>query len=110
MLVIIFALIGFIEIILGIPLLLEKIKPNRFYGFRTSKIMSNKDIWYKSNKYLGRNFIIIIIGIILIAVSLFLLISANGFSIQEITYIELFLTLIPINIVLIRGVAYLKKL
>ena len=44
MLVIIFALIGFIEIILGIPLLLEKIKPNRFYGFRTSKIMSNKDI------------------------------------------------------------------
>jgi len=107
-LVIIFVIAGFMEVILGMPLLLEKIKPNWFYGFRTPKTMSNKEIWYKSNKYLGRDFIII--GIILIVGSLFLLTPVNGFSIEEIAYIELFLTLIPIIIVLIRGFAYLKKL
>ena len=65
-LIIIFVLAGFMEVILGKSMLLGKIKPNWFYGFRTSKTMSNKEIWYKSNKYFGRN--LIIIGIILIAV------------------------------------------
>ena len=107
-LIIIFVLAGFMEVILGMPLLLEKIKPNWFYGFRTPKTMSNKEIWYKSNKYLGRDFIII--GIILIIGSLFLLLPGISFSLAEIAYIELFLTLIPIIIVLIRGFVYLKKL
>jgi len=107
-LILIFVLAGFMEVILGFPLLFEKIKPNWFYGFRTPKTMSNKDIWYKSNKYLGRDFIIA--GIILIIGSLFLLIPSNGFSIEEIAYIELFLTILPIIVVLIRGFVYLKKL
>jgi len=107
-LILIFILAGSMEIILGLPLLFEKIKPNWIYGFRTSKTMSDKDIWYKSNKYLGRDFIII--GIFLIIGSSFLLLPGFNFSLEEIAYIELFLTLIPIIFVLIRGFSYLKKL
>lgn len=72
-----FILIGIIEIILGIPLLLEKIKPNRLYGFRIAKTLSSDEIWYKSNKYVGRDFIVT--GIIVILGSLFLLVFKTGF-------------------------------
>ena len=57
--------------------------------------MSNKEIWYKSNKYLGRDFIIA--GIILIIGSLFLLIPSNGFSIEEMVGIHLFPFVFPIT-------------
>ena len=52
----VFIFVGMLEIIMGIPLLLEKIKPNALYGFRTPKTRSSDEIWYKVNKYVGRDF------------------------------------------------------
>jgi len=37
--------------------LLCKIKPNWLYGFRLPKTLSDEDICYKTNKYVGRDFI-----------------------------------------------------
>ena len=45
LLVIIFILVGIIEIVLVIPLMFRKIGLNKFYGFRLEKTLSNKDIW-----------------------------------------------------------------
>lgn len=42
-----------IIIAISIPLILEKVKPNRVYGFRTQKTLSNEIIWYQANKFLG---------------------------------------------------------
>ena len=104
----IFLSAGFIEIILGIPLLLEKIKPNWFYGFRTPKTMSNKEIWYKANKYAARD--LIIIGCIAVIGSLFLLFLRDSFSVETIAYTGVFLLAIPLIIMIIRGFVYLNKL
>jgi len=98
---------GMIEIILGIPLLFEKIKPNKLYGFRVKKTLSDENIWYKSNRYVGRDFIIT--GIILVMSSLYLLIFQMDFSILELTIISLILTLVPIFLILFRAFSYLKK-
>jgi uncharacterized membrane protein len=108
LIIILYTLVGILEIILGIPLLLEKIKPNWFYGFRLPKTMSSKDIWYKSNKYVGRDFIIT--GIIVTLGSLFLLMIRNNMSLNLIVLIGSFLVLITIILVLIRSLIYLKKL
>ncbi|MBN1798775.1 MAG: SdpI family protein, partial [Spirochaetales bacterium] len=35
---------------LAIPLILEKIKPNMWYGFKTKKTLSDEKIWYPANK------------------------------------------------------------
>ena len=56
-LIVIYIIVGFLEIILGLPFLLGKIKPNWLYGFRLPKTLSDEDICYKTNKYVGRDFI-----------------------------------------------------
>ncbi len=43
--------IGFLLLVLGISLILEKVKPNHAYGFRTKKTLAHKKIWYQANKY-----------------------------------------------------------
>jgi hypothetical protein len=50
-----FLLEGFLFIGLGIPLALHKISPNRLYGFRTSKTLANREVWYTVNRSCGRD-------------------------------------------------------
>jgi len=43
---------------LSIPMLLRRVKPNRWYGFRTPKTLSNDKIWYESNGYSGKRLLV----------------------------------------------------
>jgi uncharacterized membrane protein len=60
-----FVFLGVLSIILGIPLSLSKIKPNGVYGFRTSKTLSDPQIWYAVNRIGGIDFCISGIAVIL---------------------------------------------
>jgi uncharacterized membrane protein len=91
-------------------LLYGKIGPNWFYGFRTRKTLSDREIWYKANKYMAKDFIIL----------------GSLFALYNLVFIILFLTpiddaaVIPVSgIVLftagavfaaVRGLFYLRKL
>ncbi len=33
----------------GLPMTLELVPPNRFYGFRTSQTLASPDLWYSAN-------------------------------------------------------------
>ena len=46
-------LIPLIIIALAVPLILEKVPRNAFYGFRTPFTMSSDEIWYYANKISG---------------------------------------------------------
>jgi len=39
--------------ILGVPLLLDWVPPNRFYGFRTSATLASPQLWYDVNRATG---------------------------------------------------------
>jgi uncharacterized membrane protein len=106
--IIMFTTVGMLEIIMGIPLMFEKIKPNWLYGFRLPSTVSNKGVWYPVNRYVGRGFVFA--GIIVILSNLFLYMSDLNLTILEKTLVLLFLTLIPIIIIIIAGLVYLKKL
>jgi uncharacterized membrane protein len=45
-------------ILIAIPLSLRKVPPNPVYGFRTRTTLVDENIWYESNAYFGRNFVI----------------------------------------------------
>lgn len=45
---------GFLVIAAAIPFIQRRVKPNPWSGFRTSKTLSNPDIWYAANAYSGR--------------------------------------------------------
>lgn len=49
-----YIVLGILTIILALPLITRKIKPNWLYGFRTPTTLANADLWYDINAYFGR--------------------------------------------------------
>ncbi len=45
--------LGLLLAVLAVPLILAKVKPNRWYGFRTAAALSREDVWYAANKRAG---------------------------------------------------------
>ena len=45
-------------IVLAIPLMLRKVPPNVFYGYRTRATLTNEALWYEVNAHFGRGFLI----------------------------------------------------
>lgn len=103
-----FTFLSILLIIVSIPLILNKIPPNLYYGFRLKKTLSNEEIWYKANKYGGKS---------LLAASLFTLIGclilfldkgrlfSDGASIFSFV-----LLMVPIQISILLTLRYIKKL
>jgi len=101
-----FIIIGLILIILSLPLLYKKIRPNYFYGFRMKKTLENKEIWYKANQFMSKD--MLIAGfIILITSFIFFFIET---SITNLIIFELIILITSVNWVIIRAFLYLKRL
>ena len=46
--------IGILMVVLAIPMILQKVRPNLWYGFRTRKTLSDERVWYPANRYAGK--------------------------------------------------------
>ena len=55
---VLFALIGAMNVVIGVPLAKRRVGPNRWYGFRTRKTFSDPAIWYEANRILGIDLIV----------------------------------------------------
>ena len=49
-----YVLFGLLLAGLSVPLLLDKVAPNGWYGFRVPSTLYNVDLWYKVNRYMAR--------------------------------------------------------
>ncbi len=76
-----FAGIGLLFIILGIPMTLRMVKPNPIYGVRTPKCMRDERVWYEANAYCGK--LIIVAG----ALTLITAIILHFTGISEFAYV-----------------------
>jgi hypothetical protein len=52
-LLVLFVAIGLLPVGASVPLMRRWVKPNRWYGVRTPKTMSNERMWYDANAYAG---------------------------------------------------------
>ena len=74
---------GMLIVLLAIPMILGKIRPNRLYGFRTRKTLSDPDIWYLANRAAGSAMVVAGLAMMIVAGCLMLLwkdISLNALS------------------------------
>jgi uncharacterized membrane protein len=108
---VVFIFCGLLFIGLAIPMILRKIPPNPYYGWRTPKAYSSNRIWYQINWYTGRD--ILVMGVVQVIYNLALL----GFRTQvdEVFYQmflpgNLFILIGGTIIMMIRGFLYLRKL
>jgi uncharacterized membrane protein len=49
---------GVLMAALAIPMILQRVRPNMWYGFRTRKTLSDERIWYPANRYAGQALLI----------------------------------------------------
>lgn len=57
-------------IVVELPLAMNLIKPNHFYGFRVYRTLSDERVWYLVNSYAGKGSILTAIVTIILAVLL----------------------------------------
>ena len=100
--------VGLVFIGLAIPHIKEKIPPNKWCGFRTKKTLSDKEIWYKANKYMGKELLKAGCAIIAMALLLFIFKSRLPAKYGEIVF--LVIITIPVAITLVKCLLYLRKL
>jgi len=106
--------IGILIIILSIPMILQKVKPNAWYGFRTRKTQSDEGIWYPANQYAGRA--LLFAGSVMVVGALVLYWIANSAEYGVVPNDPLFPVLVlvllsvPIVACAIASFVYLKSL
>lgn len=93
---------------LSIPLVLEKIKPNWWYGFRTKKTLSDPKIWYPANKYSGK--LMLIAGLITLIGLIVIMLFRNSLCIGTLNILGWIVAFVPITVAVILSFVYLKKL
>lgn len=75
-----FIVLSAFSILEGLPLAMNRIKPNHLYGVRVRKTLSNERIWYLANSYFGTR--ITLTGII----SFVLAVVLNLMTMSAVTY------------------------
>ena len=106
--VLLFAFIGLLFIVLGIPLKQGAVPPNYFYGFRTRKTLSDKEVWYAINRVTGID--MIGAGVAIVATSLVLLAIRNWISLDAVVFILLAVMIISFGYMAIHGFSLLRQM
>jgi uncharacterized membrane protein len=69
-LIMLFVATGLLMVILAVPMIKGRVKPNGWYGFRIRATLDDPDIWYPANAYAGR--LLFWLGVFTIVASLLL--------------------------------------
>src|SRR6185295_16009053 len=94
-----FALVGILFAGLSIPLIKNRVPPNRYYGFRTAKTLSDPEIWYKVNHLSGND--LCLAGVLITISSLMMLLIAQAWKREYVA-----LTLLSVMVFSLTGVAW----
>ncbi len=103
-----FAAVGLMFIGMSVPLILERVPPNRTYGFRTRKTLSDPKIWYAANRTSGHD--LLVAGAIITASSIGMLFFGRGLKPEHVAFTLLAVMVSSLTGALIRDYRALKKL
>ena len=102
-----FVFVGVLMIALAIPLMPGRVKPNSWYGFRTTRTLQDPDIWYPVNAYAGKWLLAYGLVVALVGVLLFF---APGLSEDDYAMLMSLILLVGILLVMLFGWRYSRKL
>jgi uncharacterized membrane protein len=103
-----FALTGILFIGLGIPLMLNVVPPNRFYGFRTPRTLRDPKIWYAVNRIQGND--LFLAGALVTISSVIMSFLAQGWSREQIGITLFFIMVFSLIGVALHGLIVLRRM
>ncbi|HSJ55499.1 MAG TPA: SdpI family protein [Anaerolineae bacterium] len=92
---------------LAVPLILQKIGPNIFYGFRLPRAFESRETWFAVNKYGGRLLLRVAVLLVLAAVIFYLI---PGLSLDDYALLTASVVLVAMVIVVVLTLLYLRSL
>jgi len=101
---------GVLIIILAIPMILQRVRPNGWYGFRTRKTLSDEKIWYSANEYAGKA--LLLAGAVIVVASLVMYWIARRRASNDEVLLSLWLivVLVPFGACVAASLVYARKL
>lgn len=105
-LLVLYLIFGALLVILSIPLLRGKIKPNGLYGFRVRATLENPEIWYAVNRHSAKRILASGVAIFLAAIVLY---SIPNITLDQYALGVLLVFVIVFGTGLIQSVLYLKE-
>jgi uncharacterized membrane protein len=107
-LTLLYMFLGVLFIGLSVPMVLKKVPPNNWYGFRTPKTLSDTKIWYESNRIAGQG--MLVVGVLVIVAALALYFLAGGLSDATKVIILIVVTLVSVAVAVIRSFMALSRM
>ena len=105
---------GALMVVLAIPMILQRVRPNPWYGFKTRKTLSDERIWYPANRYAGKALLIAGAVVAVSALALYLVAgsAAVGPLLGEPLLFALWLTtlMLPLAACVIASLLYVRRL
>jgi uncharacterized membrane protein len=102
--------IGIAYLGLGIPLALKRISPNKLYGMRTRKTLSNPEIWYCANAFSGRWMMAAGLVSLLSALLLPYAAATLNLHVAALAILALAFEVLPIIVVVVASAIFVQKL
>jgi len=65
---VLFAVVGLVSVVVGLPLARRSVRPNRWYGLRVPATFADEHVWYEANAVAGRD--LMLLGAVLLLVAL----------------------------------------
>ncbi|MCB8936362.1 MAG: SdpI family protein [Anaerolineae bacterium] len=107
-LLIMYVVFGLLLVALSIPMLLDKVPPNPWYGFRVPSTLSDEKLWYKANRYIARG--LLATGIITVVGALALYLLMPGLPVDTYAWLVLAVFGAPMIVTVVAGFRYLRRL
>lgn len=102
-----YVIFGLLLSLVSVPLLLGKIPPNGWYGFRVPSTLFNETLWYKVNRYAARWMLLSGIVTVAGAVGLYFV---PGLSVDTYAWLLLLVFALPFGVGLVFSFRYLRRL
>jgi uncharacterized membrane protein len=102
-----YSLVGLLFVFVSLPLILEKVGPNRWYGLRVEKTLNDERIWYAANRVLGYD--LLIAGAVIFLTPLILTLVARQRPIP-VTKISLITLVIALCAAVLHSLASLQRM
>ena len=106
-LLLMYVIFGLLLAGLSVPLLLGKIPPNGWYGFRVPSTLYNPDLWYKVNRHMARWMLAAGIITVIGAVALY---NVPSLSVDTYAWLCLLVFAVPFGVGVVVSFRYLRRL
>jgi len=98
---------GILLVLLSLPLIFRKIRPNPLYGFRVSQSLENPEIWYAVNRYAAWRLVFVGASTVLTAAGLYFV---PGLSVDSYAFACLAVFAVTFIAGIVQSFRYLRSL